>query len=289
MPNEITPPGTRFGRIVTLEPSTRVMNKLLCRCDCGTEKMIRLQHLMQGRIKSCGCLMAINHVPAGTRFGLLVTLVDGTQAHQRVPCTCDCGKTKEFTVSWLTYRHLKKRTSQPVHCGCLMIKHGLSAAKPPEYGVWQAMVQRCTNPNNQAFHCYGGRGITVCNRWREFLTFYADMGQRPSAEHSIDRINNDGNYEPGNCRWATREVQDQNTSRIRRLEVNGITRTIAEWSKATGMPRSAIWSRLNMGWTAEEVITRPYFADRSLSAKQMWVVRKRKQSTRLKENEDARH
>ncbi len=93
-------------------------------------------------------------------------------------------------------------------------RHGLR--KVPEYGVWDAMIQRCTNPNNKKYHRYGGRGITVCDRWRNsFQAFYTDMGQRPFPKAQIDRVNNNGNYEPNNCKWVTSAYNNQHTSRTK--------------------------------------------------------------------------
>lgn len=86
----------------------------------------------------------------------------------------------------------------------------LNLSYTPEYRVWAGMIQRCTNPNNPKYDHYGGRGITICKEWRKFKNFYSDMGPKPTPEHSIDRINNDGNYEPSNCRWTTTKIQNYN-------------------------------------------------------------------------------
>lgn len=127
-------------------------------------------------------------------------------------CRCDCG-----TERAVSQQHL--RTGKTQSCGCLhrervaMLrrKHGATSrerARPAEYGIWQAMKTRCNNPNAEGFRYYGARGIKVCAEWdRSFTAFLQDMGPRPSEQHSIDRINNDGDYEPANCRWATPHQQ----------------------------------------------------------------------------------
>jgi hypothetical protein len=128
--------------------------------------------------------------------------------------------------------------------------------KTPIAAVWRAMIARCHNEKNGAYYRYGGRGIQVCQRWREsFEAFLADMGPRPSPKHQIDRINNDGNYEPGNCRWATVIVNSRNRSDNNRLTFNGETKTLAEWSEITGIPYGTLWKRLKDGWTAERALT----------------------------------
>ena len=151
----------------------------------------------------------------GQRFGRLVvgeaTLKYGRKAWE---CTCDCGNR-------VTARANDLRRGMVKSCGCLKVDritrlrrtHGetVGGRHSPEYGIWGAMIQRCTNPNNKNFHHYGGRGIQVCQPWRDgFRAFLADMGRRPSSRHSIDRIDPDGNYEPGTCRWATQSVQVAN-------------------------------------------------------------------------------
>jgi hypothetical protein len=121
---------------------------------------------------------------------------------------CDCGTEEERRLSHLT-------SGASTSCGCGVreknTKHGQAAHRSPEYTTWVSMVQRCANSKNPRWKDYGGRGITVCAAWREsFETFLRDMGPRPTAGHSIDRVDNDGHYEPANCRWATRAEQYSN-------------------------------------------------------------------------------
>jgi hypothetical protein len=148
----------------------------------------------------------------GQRFGRLAVLQEAGARHgnRYWRCECDCGG--ETTV-----RTKSLRNGDTNSCGCLWLEiikasnatHRLT--ETPEYRAWRAAKDRCYNPNTWNFHNYGGRGISMCDRWRNsFEAFYADMGPRPSAQHSIDRINNDGNYEPDNCRWSTRKEQRAN-------------------------------------------------------------------------------
>lgn len=169
-------------------------------------------------------------------------------------CQCDCGK--ENSIAQPT---LLKGTSRS--CGCLQKDvasrqaktHGLTGS--PEHVAWAAMIQRCENPNNPEFHRYGERGITVCCRWRQsFEAFYADMGPRPSNKHSIDRENNHGNYEPGNCRWTTIDVQTRNTRRNVYLTHQGLTLTVKDWAKHLGISYQALQHRIKRGWTVERAL-----------------------------------
>jgi hypothetical protein len=119
-------------------------------------------------------------------------------------CRCDCGN--EIEVSGVNIRN-----GQTQSCGCVHITHGMTLS--PEYRIWRGMHQRCTNPNSTKYENYGGRGITVCDRWRSFENFYADMGPRPEGL-TIERINNEQGYGPGNCKWAT--YSEQNLNRRKR-------------------------------------------------------------------------
>ncbi len=129
--------------------------------------------------------------------------------------------------------------------------------KELEYYSWVQMKTRCLNPRDKAYARYGGRGIKVCARWQKsYVDFVADVGRRPTPEHSLDRIDNNGNYEPGNCRWATSKEQCRNRRSNIVLEFNGQKRTIAEWAEFTGLSRECIWHRLNKhGWTVEQTLT----------------------------------
>lgn len=130
--------------------------------------------------------------------------------------------------------------------------HGLR--KNAAYAVWCNMKTRCYNPNSTFYADYGGRGITVCQRWREsFTAFYADMGERPDGM-TIERGDNDGAYEPGNCYWATRKAQSRNRRGRRYVSANGKTLSLAEWSDLNGVSIGTMWERLRLGWDAEKVV-----------------------------------
>lgn len=116
------------------------------------------------------------------------------------------------------------------------------------------MRQRCTNPNNVKYPIYGGRGITVCERWlNSYANFVADMSERPEGM-TLDRKNNNGNYEPGNCRWANSSTQNQNKRNRHDLTVGSKTQSIAEWCRELGLNRNTVHSRLNYGWPSERVL-----------------------------------
>ena len=148
--------------------------------------------------------------------------------------------------------HLKKAVS----CGCVSGTHRRS--KSPEFDAWHHMIQRCYNPNNRGYKNYGGRGIAVDESWRNsFVAFYRDLGPRPSNLYSIDRIDNNGNYAPGNCRWATEHDQKRNRRDNRHLTVGGETLIIADWAARSGISVGTILARLKRGWSDAEAVTHP--------------------------------
>jgi hypothetical protein len=125
----------------------------------------------------------------------------------------------------------------------------------PGYGVWIAMRTRCLNPNSDDYPDYGGRGISICERWSSFDDFMADMGPRPSSRHSIDRIDNDGNYEPTNCRWATPTEQANNRRSSHLVTFNGETMTVANWARRLGLSHDVLQARFDNGWPPERALT----------------------------------
>jgi hypothetical protein len=128
------------------------------------------------------------------------------------------------------------------------------------YKAWDAIVQRCCNPKAQAYKNYGGRGITICDKWRGpggFISFYEHVGGRPSNNHTIDRIDNAKGYEPGNVRWATWEEQQNNRRNNVLVEHNGETRTVAEWAKGVGVPPRLVYHRLYAGWSIHDALGTP--------------------------------
>jgi hypothetical protein len=133
----------------------------------------------------------------------------------------------------------------------------MSRRKAPEYWVWANMIQRCFNIRNPRYHRYGGRGITVCARWREYENFIADMGIRPSNQHSLDREENDKGYCPENCRWATKHEQARNRVDNILITHNGQTKTVMEWLEVLNLNYYTYKSRLEKGLTRDEALFTP--------------------------------
>lgn len=175
-------------------------------------------------------------------------------------CVCECGIKKVVLASVLLDGSTKS-------CGCLADElsslrerrhgHSIGGIVSPEYKSWRAMIQRCCDSKNVAFKNYKERGITMCERWLKFDFFLEDMGKRPKGT-TLDRINNNGNYEPGNCRWATPKQQGRNTRVNVRYEINGIWKTIPEWSEISGVNSGTIRDRIkSLGWDVDRAIFSP--------------------------------
>ena len=166
-------------------------------------------------------------------------------------CLCDCGKIAAFRLTSLY-------SGYATSCGCMRgVKHGLCRNAKRHYIVaaFNGMTQRCANPNDKSYKNYGGRGIE--NRFDDPVHLLTVLGERPSPKHSIDRIDVDGHYEPGNVRWATDEEQKLNTRRNTRIEFQGRTLTASQWGEEMGLPRTLVSARLRIGWSIERALTTP--------------------------------
>jgi len=188
---------------------------------------------------------------AGKRFGSWTVLRYGHQPDKpyHLLCRCDCG-TEKF-VLWYNLRDGRSKR-------CAKCASG-DGPLTPERIAHRDMHCRCYRSKHPEYPNYGARGITVCKQWRNnFPMFIADMGPRPSAKHSLDRIDNNGNYEPGNCRWATLTEQNRNQRSNHILTFRGRTLCIAEWAEVTGICDGTLYSRITkQGWTTERALTTP--------------------------------
>ncbi len=195
----------------------------------------------------------------GEMFGrwTVVGTAEPSPRHEpRRRCRCTCGAERPVLVNSLL-------RGVSTGCGCVRegnVRHGgarARAPRTPEYSTWQAMRKRCANPRAPEYHSYGGRGIQVCERWNDFAAFLADMGPKPSPGHTIDRLDPDGNYEPANCRWATRQEQTRNRRTSHMVTVEGISRPMADWADRVGIPYTTLRSRLRDGWNDADAVFTP--------------------------------
>lgn len=195
----------------------------------------------------------------GQKFGRLTVIQKAERDRNGNPqwlCQCDCGQVRLAWEGKLKSGHTKS-------CGCLKIdmfrarvrRHGQHES--PTYSSWEKMISRCLNPNDYRYADYGGRGIEVCERWRDFVNFFEDMGERPGSEYSLDRIDVDGSYCPENCRWATRKEQQRNRRVNRLVQLDGETVTVTEAAELTGISEDVLRSRLRRGWDERDALTRP--------------------------------
>lgn len=198
----------------------------------------------------------------GQKFERLLVVRSAPTIKQvtRWECLCDCGASVVVPTDSLRQGNTKS-------CGCLkhdmarvrmrnaMTTHGATGTRM--YRIWSQMWQRCTNPKDKKYPLYGGRGITVCQAWEEFMAFAYDMGPRPSQSHTLDRIDSNGNYEPGNVRWATQKEQQNNRRDNRFFTVRGGMMTIAQIGREFNISPNLIRQRVDRdGYSIEEALTK---------------------------------
>jgi hypothetical protein len=249
-----------------------------CVCDCGKAMPEVLEGaLTSGMIVSCGCQGSYGMSNwgkeqqgnrrtkdlTGQRFGGWTVIeysgrMNFNPTAQSVwKCRCDCGRIKDRVL----YGSLTKGQSKS--CGCERGKvigdfsrsHGMSKSHKMYYFIWQSMKTRCYNSKHPSFKNYGARGIKVCDQWlTDFKQFFADVGYRPSMDHSLDRIDNDGNYEPSNMRWATRSVQSQNRRNAKPLLWNGKERRLEELCAELDVAYISVYQEIRKGMELEKAI-----------------------------------
>lgn len=269
--------GMTFGRLkvvkegeIYVSPKGARSRTWVCECECGNKILVSTSHLKSGHTKSCGCLRHEGGKEVrdltGQRFGRLIAIrEDGRtkQGQAKWLCQCDCGNIKSIASASLTGGLTKS-------CGCynselrtnLNLKHGdaFRHNKARLYEVWCAMIKRCENPNDDHFYCYGGRGVSVCADWHKYENFkawayangYDDSAGR--GQCTIDRIDNNKGYEPGNCRWVDMRAQGKNTRKAKMLTIQGKTKPLTQWAEEKNIRPGTIHSRLRNGWAVEEAV-----------------------------------
>lgn len=250
--------GERYGALVAISPTEIKKNNATCwlfQCDCGRQKILPMNQVRYGSIKSCGCKINANprkprsqRVEVGQTYGSLkvIKLMGKSEdKHFMSKVRCICGH--EFVIRD-TFLICGTRTQCPVCSNNDRITHGLSDT--PIYCVWHGMKDRCYNPKNKSFHNYGGRGISVCDEWMSsdaFIEWAIENGWEEGLQ--LDRINTDGNYEPNNCRFVTQLENARNRRNTLFIHYEGKLLTIGEVAEITGLRHELIYQRIHkFGW-----------------------------------------
>lgn len=260
--------GKRFGNLVVeskapshITSGGQKITMWNCKCDCGNTRVVPTGKLNNGNVVSCSYCKKFRHEDlTGRRFGFLTVSGESERRGKNIMwnCLCDCGNRVVVPRSNLMNGHTKS-------CGCKTKEmignatrvHGFVGTRLNR--IYHGMKSRCYNPNNEKYKDYGGRGITVCDEWKnDFQAFYDwAMSNGYKENLTIDRINVDGNYEPSNCRWADNITQSYNKRNTLKLFFNGEERSVREWSEITGLSMAAIRSRLQRGWSVVETLSAP--------------------------------
>jgi len=263
----------RWTCIKEVEPikyGRKYFRVILCKCKCGNEKNVMLMNLTSGKSNGCGCTMSESMrermtipIYEGEKYNKLTVIKEVEKANDKRKSRqflfkCDCGKEKVISLNDV-------RNGNTKSCGCHLMniisnnkygfKHGFEGTLT--YNSYMSMLLRCNDTKHEHYYNYGGRGITVCKEWAEengILNFVRDMGKRPSKEYTLDRKDGNGNYEPSNCRWATKLQQAANMRSNKFIEYNGVSFHQAEWERRLGIKRGRLWSLISKGRTPVEAI-----------------------------------
>ena len=260
--------GKKFNNLTVIDkaparisPSGRVVQQLVCRCDCGKEREVSISSLRSNYVKTCGkCDLTGSRLIdlTGQQFGKLIVVKrvenyvspKGLKFSQWL-CKCNCGN--ECIV-----RSIHLRTGYVQSCGCLKLKQNGNTTKRL-WKIWKAMIYRCENKNDKNYLNYGERGIKVCDEWHlydNFESWALNAGYDSNASFgkcTLNRIDVNGNYEPSNCRWVDQQTQTNNTRKNRYLTYHGVKHTFAEWTRIYNLSGGYIASKVNKGMTAEEI------------------------------------
>lgn len=258
--------GQKFGMLTVIDNAEPLITgkgykyeRFLCRCDCGKEKLITKRALTIDRTNSCGCIVGKSNSKdiTGIKFGRLtaVCIHHSIKSGCYWKCICECGNETVVRASSLLSGDTKS-------CGCLKKEmlihetHGMSGTRL--YRIWNGMKDRCINTNSKYKYRYHDRGIKICKEWLDdFINFYNwAMESGYSDELSIDRIDNDKDYSPDNCRWATAKEQANNKGNNILLLFNDEIKTISEWGDELGIKDGTIRARLNRGWSVEKALSK---------------------------------
>lgn len=263
--------GQRFGRLVVIEKLPTKNNRYWwrCKCDCGNFKDVPTRYLTAGRTKSCGCLNKTNSKNVrkditGEKFGRLTVIeYAGSNKKRKTSmwlCRCECGNEKV-----IAYQDLKRETKS---CGCLLkenkenfkrkYRNGVTTENKRIMSIYRGMIYRCYKSRGKSAQNYKNRGIKVCEEWlKDYFKFEEwALNNGYSEELTIDRIDVNGNYAPENCRWVDNTTQQNNKRNNHYVEINGITKTLEEWSKESGVKSNTILYRIKRGWKGERLLER---------------------------------
>lgn len=260
--------GDIYGRLTVI--SKKAVKQWECICTCGRRTTVCSSSILRGDTRSCGCLrsevLAADAADlTGQKFHLLTVISEANRKSPRVrrwACLCECGQ-----IKIVNQPDLKSGNSRS--CGCLQQEHrkkvsrfarktqgGLSSHSL--FTTWRNMMNRCYKSHDKNFKNYGARGITVCDRWHQFENFIADMGEKPFPKATIERKDNNGNYCPENCVWATRTIQTRNKRNTRKVQYQGEERSLAELAELAGVPLRNVRERIDRnGWDIERALTTP--------------------------------